>query len=106
MRPEVQILPSHQQNLRTSKYRTTSPFPPSIRSGIVRMDITNFIVSNRENSLLIGDYSTFHTQLTNQLRSARKRVGWTTTSRNSKYIQRPSVTAEELGANHEYEEQL
>ncbi|KAF1811632.1 hypothetical protein P152DRAFT_507864 [Eremomyces bilateralis CBS 781.70] len=66
------------------------------------MDITHSILSNRESALLTGDYGTYHAQLSRQLRSVRKRVGWTTSSKNTKYVQRPDITAEDIGGNKEF----
>jgi signal recognition particle subunit SRP68 len=65
------------------------------------MNITNFVVSHRDNALLIGDYKTYHHQLTKQLASLRKRLG-RATSKNAKFSKKAAVTAEDVGRNKEY----
>ena len=65
------------------------------------MDITNFIVSRRENTLLIGDYASYRKQLSKRLLVVRKKLNYTS-SKNKKYAARPAVTAEDIAANHEY----
>ncbi|KIW00087.1 uncharacterized protein PV09_08273 [Verruconis gallopava] len=66
-----------------------------------RMNITKFVVSHRENALLIGDYKTYQHQLTKQLASLRKKLG-RATPKNGKYTKKPAVTAEDIGRNHEF----
>lgn len=65
------------------------------------MDITKFVVSHRDNALLIGDYKTYHHQLTKQLASLRKKLG-RSTPRNGKFAKKAAVSAEDIGANVEY----
>lgn len=65
------------------------------------MDITNFIVSQREKALLVGDYSSYRKQLSRRLLVLRKKLHYTST-RGKKYVARPAVTAEDIAENHEY----
>lgn len=65
------------------------------------MDITNFIVSGRDEALLYGDYSTYRAQLSRKLLSTRKKLGLAT-RKGTKYAKRPAVAAEDIGRNHEY----
>jgi len=65
------------------------------------MDITKFVVSHRDNALLVGDYKTYHHQLNKQLASLRKRLGLAT-AKNAKFSKKRDVTAEDIGRNHEY----
>lgn len=64
------------------------------------MDITKFIVTHRDDALLIGDYHTYHHQLSRQLASIRKKLG-RATPKNAKYTDKKPVTAEDIGRSHE-----
>ena len=66
------------------------------------MNITKFVVSHRDNALLIGDYKTYHHQLTKQLASLRKKLG-RATPKNAKFSKKAPVTAEDIGRNDEYD---
>jgi len=63
------------------------------------MDITNYIVSNRDRALQLGDYNTYRSQLSRQLLSVRKKLG-RTTPKNAKYAPKAPVTVEDIGKNH------
>lgn len=65
------------------------------------MDITNFIVSQRQKALLVGDYASYRKQLSRRLLAVRKRLNFTST-KGKKYAARPAVTAEDIAGNHEY----
>ena len=65
------------------------------------MDITKFIVSHRENALLVGDYASYRKQLSRRLLVVRKKLYYTSI-KSKKYVARPAVTAEEVAQNHEY----
>ena len=65
------------------------------------MDITSFIAGKRDRALLVGDYGTYRKSLSNQLHSIRKRLA-RTTPKNAKSAEKASVTAEDVGNNHEY----
>lgn len=65
------------------------------------MDVTNFVVSQREKALLIGDYATYRKQLSRRLLVVRKKLHYTST-KGKKYAARPAVTAEDIARNHEY----
>lgn len=65
------------------------------------MDITNFIVSRRENALLVGNYASYRKQLSKRLLVVRKKLNYTS-SKGKKYAARPAVTAEDIAGNHEY----
>ena len=64
------------------------------------MDITDFIISQREKALLIGDYASYRTQLSRRLLVVRKKLHYTST-KGKKYAARPPVTAEDIAENHE-----
>lgn len=64
------------------------------------MDITNFVVSQREKALLVGDYATYRKQLSRRLQVVRKKLHFTST-RGKKYTARPAITAEDIAENHE-----
>ncbi|KAM0797300.1 hypothetical protein BDR22DRAFT_460859 [Usnea florida] len=63
------------------------------------MDITKFIVSQRENALLVGDYASYRKQLSRRLLVVRKKLHYTSI-KSKKYVARPAVTAEEIAQNH------
>ncbi|KAK2758186.1 hypothetical protein FQN54_004030 [Arachnomyces sp. PD_36] len=65
------------------------------------MEITNFVVSHREEALLIGDYDAYRAQLSRRLHTVRKRLGQTT-PKGRKYTPKAPVTAENVAANTEY----
>ena len=64
------------------------------------MDITKFVVSQREKALLVGDYAFYRKQLSRRLLVVRKKLQYTST-RGKKYAARPAVTAEDIAGNHE-----
>ncbi|MCJ1278395.1 hypothetical protein MMC21_006210 [Puttea exsequens] len=65
------------------------------------MDITGFIVSQREKALLVGDYGTYRKQLSRRLLVVRKKLKYTT-PKGRKYVSKIPFTAEDIGRNHEY----
>lgn len=65
------------------------------------MDITTFVTSQRDAALLLGDYNTYHTQLSRRLLNCNKKLG-RTTHKNAKYATKKPITAADIGANHEW----
>ncbi|KAF2089497.1 signal recognition particle [Saccharata proteae CBS 121410] len=65
------------------------------------MDITNLVVTRRENALLLGDYNAYRASLSRQLLTLRKRLG-RTTPKNAKYSPKEPVTPKDVGKNNEY----
>jgi signal recognition particle subunit SRP68 len=65
------------------------------------MDITKFVSEFRESAFLLGDYSTYHTQLSRRLRIVEKKLG-RATPKNAKYAAKSQITAEDVGKDHEY----
>lgn len=63
------------------------------------MDITKFVVSLREGSLLDGDYGVYQRCLSKKLRNSRKKLGIATKNRG-KY-QAKDVSAEEISGDLE-----
>ena len=64
------------------------------------MDITAFIVSQREKALLVGGYASYRKQLSRRLHVVRKKLHFTST-KGKKYAARPAITAEDIARNHE-----
>ena len=64
------------------------------------MDITKFVTDYRESAFLIGDYNTYHGQLSRRLRIVNKKLG-RATPKNAKYAAKDQVTAEDVGENIE-----
>lgn len=65
------------------------------------MDITNFIVTQREKALLAGDYGTYRTQLARRLLVVRRKLNYTST-KNRKYSAKAPVSVEDIRSNHEW----
>jgi signal recognition particle subunit SRP68 len=64
------------------------------------MEVTKFVVTGRDKAKLYGDYSTYRTSLSNRVHNLRKKLGVATKPR-AKYTNKPPVTAEDIGRNHE-----
>lgn len=64
------------------------------------MEITSFVHGNRDRAFLVGDYNSYHAQLTRQLLAIRKRLG-RTTPKNAKYTEKEPVTADDIAKNKE-----
>lgn len=69
------------------------------------MDITKFVTDYRESAFLIGDYNTYHEQLSRRLRIVNKKLG-RATPKNAKYAAKAPVTAEDIKNNNEYESRV
>ncbi|KAI0160897.1 hypothetical protein GGR52DRAFT_582456 [Hypoxylon sp. FL1284] len=65
------------------------------------MDVTNFVVSARNQALLYGDYNTYHKQLVKKLHNCRKRLNIVTKNR-AKFSKKEPFTAEQVAENHEF----
>ncbi|OAA61454.1 hypothetical protein ISF_05533 [Cordyceps fumosorosea ARSEF 2679] len=65
------------------------------------MEITSFVLQGRDNSLVYGDYSTYHSQLSKRLLSSRKKLGIATRNRG-KYHKAEAITSERIAENREY----
>ncbi|KAJ6444498.1 signal recognition particle protein [Purpureocillium lavendulum] len=65
------------------------------------MDITSFVVQGRDQALLYGDYSTYHSQLSKRLLNSRKKLGIATKNRG-KFQKKDKITAEDVAGNHEH----
>ena len=64
------------------------------------MDITRFIVSQREKALLVGDYGFYRKQLSRRLLVLRNKLNYIS-SKGKKYAAKTPITAEDIGRNHE-----
>ncbi|KAL8693969.1 MAG: hypothetical protein Q9224_003656 [Gallowayella concinna] len=64
------------------------------------MDITRFIVNQRDKALLVGDYGSYRKLLSRRLRVVRKKLKYSTKGR--KYTAPIPVTAEDIASNHEF----
>ncbi|EGX91166.1 signal recognition particle, putative [Cordyceps militaris CM01] len=62
------------------------------------MDITSYVLQGRDNALVYGDYSTYHTQLSKRLLSSRKKLG-TVTRNRGKFHKPEAVTSENIANN-------
>ncbi|KAL8753438.1 MAG: hypothetical protein Q9199_005057 [Rusavskia elegans] len=64
------------------------------------MDITRFIVSQRDKALLVGDHGSYRKQLSRRLLVVRKKLNCS--SKGRKYTPKSPITAEDIASNHEY----
>ena len=65
------------------------------------MDITAFVVSKRNDSLLIGDYGSYRKALSRRLLTLRRRLG-RTSPKGKKYVAKVPITTEDVSSNPEY----
>lgn len=65
------------------------------------MDITDFIFSQREDVLLVGDYNAYRAHASRKIHKLRKKLGQTT-PKGRKYTTKPPVSAENVGSHVEY----
>lgn len=65
------------------------------------MDITAFIVAQRNKALLVGDYGSYRKQLSRRLLTVRKKLNYVS-SKGRKYAPKAPITAEDIANNHEY----
>lgn len=65
------------------------------------MDITQFVVSARNQALLYGDYTTYHRLLAKKLHNLRKKLGIVSKNR-SKFTKPGPVSANQIAENHAY----
>jgi signal recognition particle subunit SRP68 len=60
-----------------------------------RMEITNFVVSHRNEALLVGDYGSYRRQLSRRLLTLRRQLG-RASPRGKKYVAKAPVTVEDV----------
>lgn len=65
------------------------------------MDITDFIFSQREDVLLVGDYNAYRAYASRKLHKLRKSLGQTT-PKGRKYTSKPPVSSESVGSSITY----
>lgn len=65
-----------------------------------KMDITNFVISKRNDALLIGDYGSYRTALSRRILTLRRKLG-RTSPKGKKYAAKAPITAEDIKSNHE-----
>ena len=64
------------------------------------MDITDFIVSQRQKALLIGDYGSYRKQLSRRLLVVRRKLNYTS-MKGRKFAAQTPVSADDIARNHE-----
>jgi len=64
------------------------------------MDMTKFIISQRNEALLVGDYGLYRRQLSRRILTLRRRLG-RATPKGRKYAAKAPITPEELASNPE-----
>jgi signal recognition particle subunit SRP68 len=67
------------------------------------MDITSFVVGQRNKALLVGDYGSYRKQLSRRLLVVRKKLNYvSSTSKGHKYASKPRITTEDLSSKPEF----
>ena len=67
------------------------------------MDITAFVIAQRNKALLLGDYGSYQKQLSRRLLVVRKKLNYVfSTGKGHKYAAKPPITAEDVAKNSEY----
>ena len=64
------------------------------------MDITQFVYASRDRAFLVGDYATYHRQLSRQLSKLRKRLGRSTAKNQKQPSTKTAITATDIATNH------
>jgi len=65
------------------------------------MNVTKFVVSQREKSLSVGDYGLYRKQLSRRLLVVRKKLNYTSPG-GKKFTAKTPITSEAVANNHEY----
>ena len=65
------------------------------------MEITKFVVSHRNEALLVGDYGSYRRQLSRRLLTLRRRLG-RASPKGKKYVQKTPISVEDVDSNPEY----
>ncbi|MCJ1270307.1 hypothetical protein MMC22_010203 [Lobaria immixta] len=65
------------------------------------MEITSFIIAQRDKALLVGDYGSYRKQLSRRLLTVRRKLNHIS-SKGHKYAAIGPITAEEIASNHEF----
>lgn len=65
------------------------------------MEITAFIVSQRNDALSIGDHNSYRALLSRRILTLRRKLGRTSV-KGKKYTGGEPITAEDISRNHEY----
>lgn len=68
---------------------------------LVAMDITDFIVSQRQKALLVGDYGSYRKQLSRRLLVVRRKLNYTSV-KGRKYAAKTPVSVDDIAKNHEF----
>ncbi|KAF4533887.1 Signal recognition particle [Lasiodiplodia theobromae] len=65
------------------------------------MDITAFIVAQRDEALLLGDYNTYRQTCSRRILTLRKRTG-RATPKNAKYSAKAPIAADDIAKSHDF----
>ena len=65
------------------------------------MDLTDFIVSQRQKALLVGDYGSYRKQLSRRLLVVRRKLNYTSV-KGRKYAAKTPVSADDIAKNPEF----
>lgn len=70
-------------------------------SATAMMEITAFVVAQREKALLVGDYGSYRKQLSRRILTVRRKLNYVSTKGPPK----TSITPQDIASNHEYVKQ-
>lgn len=65
------------------------------------MEITSFVITQRDKALLVGDYGSYRKQLSRRLLTVRGKLNHIS-SKGGKYAAIDPITVEDIARNHEY----
>ena len=65
------------------------------------MEITNFVITKRNDSLLLEDHRAYAKTVSRRLLTLRRKLG-RTSPKGKKYTKKASILAEDVSSNHEY----
>lgn len=94
------VTTNNEHQLKSGHRGNTTGLKPPRDCVLPNMDITAFIIQGRDQALLYGDYSIYHSQLSKRLLNSRKKLGISSKNRG-KFHKRGTVTAEDIGQNRE-----
>ena len=64
------------------------------------MDLTDFVISRRNEALLVGDYGLYRKQSSRRLLTVRRKLG-RTSPKGRKYTAKAPISAEDIASNEE-----
>lgn len=99
--PDVSAVLSGRRWLRLDNHRTNIRVVRRLQRATAMMEITAFVVAQREKALLVGDYWSYRKQLSRRILTVRRKLNYVSTKGPPKN----SITPQDIASNHEYVKQ-